>query len=141
MRFVRVSVMETGPLQHRLFRPGRGFQRDPLLTKVSDPTPGRAPRHQGSAGHRTDLHFHDLRRQFACTPIESRADLHDVRDFLGHANITTTNQYLASSPMRLARALARLAGQGGPPADAICTPVAHQVRPSINPPKRTRISR
>lgn len=29
-----------------------------------------------------DLHFHDLRRQFACTLLESGADLHDVRDFL-----------------------------------------------------------
>jgi integrase len=40
------------------------------------------------------LHFHDLRREFACRLLESRAELHDVRDFLGHANITTTSQYL-----------------------------------------------
>ena len=49
-----------------------------------------------------NLHFHDLRREFACTLLESEADLHDVRDFLGHANIATTNRYLASSPVRLA---------------------------------------
>jgi integrase len=30
-----------------------------------------------------DLHFHDLRREFACRLLESRAELHDVRDFLG----------------------------------------------------------
>jgi integrase len=38
------------------------------------------------------LHFHDLRREFACRLLESRAELHDVRDFLGHANITTTSR-------------------------------------------------
>lgn len=41
-----------------------------------------------------NLHFHDLRREFACTLWESAADLHDVRDFLGHANITTTSRSL-----------------------------------------------
>ena len=48
-----------------------------------------------------DLHFHDLKRQFACTLLESGADLHDVRDFLGHAAITTTSRYLQSTPIRL----------------------------------------
>jgi hypothetical protein len=55
-----------------------------------------------------DLHFHDLRREFACRLLESRAELHDVRDFLGHANITTTSRYLRSTPLRLARALSLL---------------------------------
>ena len=52
-----------------------------------------------------DLHFHDLRREFACRLLESSADLHDVRDFLGHANITTTSRYLRSAPVRLVEAL------------------------------------
>jgi hypothetical protein len=52
-----------------------------------------------------DLHFHDLRREFACRLLESRAELHDVRDFLGHANITTTSRYLRSTTLRLERAL------------------------------------
>jgi integrase len=52
-----------------------------------------------------DLRFHDLRREFACRLLESRAELHDVRDFLGHANITTTSRYLRSSTLRLERAL------------------------------------
>ena len=51
------------------------------------------------------LHFHDLRREFACRLLESRAELHDVRDFLGHANLTTTSRYLRSTAMRLERAL------------------------------------
>ena len=50
----------------------------------------------------TDLHFHDLRREFACRLVESSADLHDVRDFLGHANITTRSRYVRSTPVRLA---------------------------------------
>ena len=52
-----------------------------------------------------DLHFHDLRREFACRLFESRAELHDVRDFLGHASITTTSRYLRSTTLRLERAL------------------------------------
>ena len=55
-----------------------------------------------------ELHFHDLRREFACRLLESRAELHDVRDFLGHANITTTSRYLRSTTLRLERALSLL---------------------------------
>ena len=54
------------------------------------------------------LHFHDSRREFACRLLESRAELHDVRDFLGHANITTTSRYLRSTTLRLERALTLL---------------------------------
>ena len=49
----------------------------------------------------TDLHFHDLRREFASRLLEAGAAHHDVRDWLGHANITTTSQYLKSTPVRL----------------------------------------
>ena len=66
----------------------------------------------------TELHFHDLRREFACRLLESSADLHDVRDFLGHANITTTSRYLRSSPVRLAQALERMEAAAGEPDDA-----------------------
>ena len=55
-----------------------------------------------------DLHFHDLRREFACRLLESRAELHDVRDFLGHTIITTTSRYLRSTTLRLERALTLL---------------------------------
>jgi integrase len=54
------------------------------------------------------LHFHDLRREFASRLLESSADLHDVQMFLGHADITTTSKYLQSTPVRLAKALAKL---------------------------------
>ena len=59
-----------------------------------------------------DLHFHDLRREFASRLLESHADLHDVQMFLGHAAITTTSRYLQSTPVRLERALARLEATG-----------------------------
>ncbi len=55
-----------------------------------------------------DLNFHDLRREFASRLLESGASEHDVRDFLGHANITTTSRYLQSSELRLEKALERL---------------------------------
>ena len=54
------------------------------------------------------LQVRDLRREFASRLRESGASDHDVRDFLGHANITTTSRYLASTPLRLEQALAKL---------------------------------
>ena len=36
------------------------------------------------------------------------SNLHEVRDCLGHANITTTSRYVRSTPMRLAQALERM---------------------------------
>ena len=56
----------------------------------------------------TDLHLNDLRHEFGCRLLESGSKLHDVRDFLGHANITTTSRYLQSSSHRLADALTRM---------------------------------
>jgi integrase len=69
------------------------------------------------------LRFHDLRREFACRLLESGAQQHDVRDFLGHANITTTSRYLASTPVRLEQALARMEG-------AIRIPIADEAEPA-----------
>lgn len=87
--------------------------------------------------HIEGLHFHDLRREFASRLLESRADLHDVQMFLGHAAITTTSRYLQSTPTRLERALARLedsigsdrAGQSDSPAPAAGTDVAAPAGP------------
>ncbi len=72
-----------------------------------------------AAYKKINLHFHDLRREFASRLRESGAPDHDVRDFLGHANITTTSRYLRSTPVRLATSLDRLEGASeGAPADA-----------------------
>jgi hypothetical protein len=51
-----------------------------------------------------------------------------VRDFLGHANITTTSAYLVSSPMRLARAMAKLDAESEAPAAAEPEKDSHTVR-------------
>lgn len=48
--------------------------------------------------------MHDLRREFGSRLLESGADLHEVRDALGHSSVTMTNAYLASTPVRLSRA-------------------------------------
>jgi site-specific recombinase XerC len=55
-----------------------------------------------------DLHHHDLRREFGSRLLETHAELHDVKLFLGHSNISQTNTYLASNTDRLKRALDRL---------------------------------
>jgi Phage integrase family len=57
-----------------------------------------------------NLHVHDLRREFGSRLLESGASQHDVRDFLGHSNITTTSRYLKSSIDRLEKALAAMEG-------------------------------
>ena len=36
----------------------------------------------------------------ACRLLDSSADLQDLRDCLGHANITTTSRYVRSTPVR-----------------------------------------
>jgi integrase len=42
----------------------------------------------------TNLHLHDLRREFASQMSEAGVPIQQVRDALGHANITMTNTYL-----------------------------------------------
>ena len=72
----------------------------------------------GSGGFvEADLVASDLSRR-RIELVESSAGLHDVRDFLGHANITTTSRYLRSSPVRLAQALERMEAAAGEPDDA-----------------------
>ena len=72
----------------------------------------------GSGGFvEADLVTSDLSRR-RIELVESSADLHDVGDFLGHANITTTSRYLRSAPVRLAQALERMEATAGEPDDA-----------------------
>jgi integrase len=60
-----------------------------------------------AAAEVADLHFHDLRREFACRLMESGASTHETRDALGHSNLTMTNQYLSTTGIGLARAFDR----------------------------------
>ena len=45
------------------------------------------------AFRRIDLHWHDLRHEYASRLVERGAPLSQVRDLLGHASITTTERY------------------------------------------------
>lgn len=56
---------------------------------------------------RSDLHFHDLRREFASRLLESGVSNHAVRDWLGHTNLTTTNRYLSTCRVHLQEARRR----------------------------------
>jgi integrase len=52
------------------------------------------------------LRFHDLRREAGSRILEAPGvSLADTRDFLGHASVTQTNTYLASSTQRLRAAV------------------------------------
>ena len=55
-----------------------------------------------------DLHFHDLRREFDSLLRETPGmSDHEVRDWLGHGNITTTSRYLSTTRVGLQQALHR----------------------------------
>ena len=70
------------------------------------------------------LRLHHLRREVGSRLLECVAPLHEVRDVLGHANVSMTSRYLKSSTTGLARTLDRLVdwkGGGG-----IRTPFTHE---------------
>jgi len=56
------------------------------------------------------------------------SNLHDVRDSLGHANITTTSRYGRSTPVRLAQALERMEAAAETVVDADDSPHLAAVR-------------
>jgi integrase len=56
-----------------------------------------------------DLMFHDLRREFGSSLKDLGVPIADVRDALGHSNITMTNHYLAGAESSVKKAYARLA--------------------------------
>ncbi len=60
--------------------------------------------------------------------MDSSANLQDVRDCLGHANITTTSRYVRSTPVRLAQALERMEAAAETVADADDSPHLAAVR-------------
>ena len=54
----------------------------------------------------TGLRFHDLRREFASQLLEaSGVSGHEVRDWLGHANISMTSRYLSLTGVGLQNTL------------------------------------
>jgi integrase len=78
----------------------------------------------------SELHFHDLRREFACGLLEGRrgrADLSVVREFLGHANITTTSRYLKTTTTRMREALEQREVSPEPSGDVAESPHATEL--------------
>jgi integrase len=55
----------------------------------------------------TNLHLHDLRREFASRLLESGAHMALVRDWLGHTSLTMTSRYLATTAVGLQTARAQ----------------------------------
>ena len=60
--------------------------------------------------------------------MDSSRNLHDVRDCLDHAQITTTSRYVRSTPVRLAQALERMEAAAGTLVDADDQPHLAAVR-------------
>jgi len=57
---------------------------------------------------RIDLHWHDLRHEYASRLVERGVPLSQVRDLLGHASIVTTERYDNQKPEALMEAARRL---------------------------------
>lgn len=57
---------------------------------------------------RIDLHWHDLRHEYASRLVERGVPLSQVRDLLGHASIVTTERYDNQRPEALFEAARRL---------------------------------
>jgi len=54
------------------------------------------------------LHLHDLRREFATRVLEAGSSLLEVRDLLGHSDISQTSTYLQSTVRSLSLAIEKL---------------------------------
>jgi integrase len=75
---------------------------------------------------RIDLHFHDLRREAASRWHEGGFQLHEVRDLLGHANVSQTDTYLGARIAGLRTKMDRFDATRGNPWQ---TPPAIEHRP------------
>ena len=56
---------------------------------------------------RINLHFHDMRREGGSRWHEGGFQLHEVRDLLGHANVSQTDTYLSTRITGLREAMKR----------------------------------
>jgi integrase len=75
---------------------------------------------------RIDLHFHDLRREAGSRWHEGGFTLHEVRDLLGHANVSQTDTYLSTRIAGLRERMKRFDAARGNPWQ---TPTAIEHRP------------
>ena len=60
-----------------------------------------------------DLHFHDLRHEWASRAADSGAHAHDRRDILGHSSGNMTDDYTHASPQRMEKVMELVAGFEG----------------------------
>ena len=65
-------------------------------------------RESQEAFQKINLHWHDLRHEYASRLVEKGVPLAQVRDLLGHASITTTERYDNQRLENLQAAAARL---------------------------------
>jgi integrase len=66
-----------------------------------------------AALRRIDLRFHDLRREAGSRWHEGGFQLHEVRDLLGHSNVSQTDTYLSAEIMGLREAMKRFDASRG----------------------------
>jgi integrase len=74
---------------------------------------------EARAALRADLHFHDLRHEAGSRWLEAGMPLRNVKEMLGHANISQTDTYLNAGQFALHESMQRLdeAGRGNPVAN------------------------
>ena len=75
-----------------------------------------------------DLHWHDIRHEYASRLVEKGVPLAQVRDLLGHASILTTERYDNQKMEALQAAVERL--ETGKTFDPQASPSAEHVRPA-----------
>ena len=81
-----------------------GTERDRLLT-LSEPCSEQL--------RRIDVEFRDLRREAGSRWHEGGVQLHEVRDLLGHANVSQTDTYLSAGIVGLQEAMKRFDASRG----------------------------
>jgi site-specific recombinase XerD len=52
----------------------------------------------------------DLRHEFGARAIEAGVGIHELKEMMGHASVTTTERYLAAKLGQAAQGLSRMVG-------------------------------
>lgn len=77
------------------------WERDTVVNRARYSTFKKGWKQARKTAGGNGLHFHDLRREFASRLLETPGvSLHDVADWVGHSNVTTTSRYLRTTAVR-----------------------------------------